>query len=124
VTAYHALLVLALGLTCYRLTRLVVRDELTRPLRERFLEPALEAGEPHWIAPEVGMVTTERHVPTRRQQAIRELAFLVSCPWCLSVHIAALLWLSQALWPDFTRGLASIGAVAALAGLLLDRDNS
>jgi hypothetical protein len=121
-TTYHALLVLALGLTCYRLTRLVVRDELTRPIRERFLEPALHDGETRWVPDGSGGTMPE--YPSHRQAAVREVAFLVSCPWCLSVWIACGLYVSWYAWPDFTRSLASIGAVAALAGLLLDRDNS
>lgn len=93
------IVLLVLTLAVYRLTRLVTRDELTRPLRERWLMPLID--------------------DTARGRA----AYALTCPLCLSV------WLSLALGLTYLHGgivwrLVECMAVAGAAGLLLDRDRA
>jgi hypothetical protein len=56
------------ALAVHRLTRLVTEDELTRPLRERAAEWA--RGDAH-------------------RAARPRLGYLLTCPWCVSVYVAA-----------------------------------
>ncbi len=122
---------LLIALATYRLTRLVTRDHLTKWFRERVLEPTLRDSEPHEARrriPDPGPpgYTHERywHEPSRLDRLAGWLAFLVSCPACLSVWISAALCGAYATWPDPTRPLTLILAASAVAVLLLDRDRS
>lgn len=123
---------LLLALACYRLTRLVMRDHITHALREHILEPLLTRSEQHRYQrrepdPDSALGYSNRfveHYPSRLDQLGGWLAFLVSCPWCLSVWLSGALCGAYATWPDPTRTLCLILAVAAVAGLLLDRDHS
>lgn len=81
-----ALLVAALAV--YRLTRLVVADELTAPLRDRVVGRG------------------------------GRLAYLVTCPWCISVWIAAGWVLLLVLLPLVALVAGTVLALSAVAGLL------
>lgn len=73
--------VLAVGaLATFRLTRLLVEDEITRPVREQLAD-----------------------------DAEGRLAYFVTCPWCVSVWVAA-------GWAGL---VAAVPAVAAPAGAVL-----
>lgn len=124
------LLLLLMALTVYRLTRLVVRDKLTEPIRKP-LEGWVKAGENgnrqrrRSIASPPGYeYVTEWHVATLFERTRAEFAFLILCPWCLSVWIACGVALAWLIGPDVTQTFCAITATAAVAGLLLDRDNS
>jgi hypothetical protein len=60
---------LAIGaLAVHRLTRLAVADEITRPLRERITR---------WAE------------GTAERRAAPSLGYFASCPWCVSIYVAA-----------------------------------
>ena len=100
------------SLCAYRVTRFVTRDSLTARLRER-LEPLVDLRDPVYD-------------PRRRHVAMSYGAELLLCSWCLSVHVSLLVVGALTLWPDSTPLTFAVRvlAVAALAGLLLDRDRS
>lgn len=62
-------LTLAVGaLAVHRLTRLAVEDEITRPVRERITR---------WAE------------GTAERKAHFQIAYLTTCPWCVSAYVAA-----------------------------------
>jgi hypothetical protein len=77
------------ALAVYRLTRLVVDDEVTRPLRER--------AEPH---------LGERAL------------YLVSCPWCVSPYVAAAWAVLTVRAPRVARYAGAVLAWSAVSGCL------
>lgn len=78
----------------YRLTRLVTEDEILRPWRERLTAAA----------------------PTGR------LAYLVTCPWCVSVWAAGVLGAALTAAPHLTRAGCAVLAWSAAAGWLSGRE--
>jgi hypothetical protein len=76
------------ALAVHRLTRLVTDDELTRPLRQRLTR---------WAAGDAS------------RPARPSVGYLLTCPWCMSVYVAAG-WAALA---------ASASAVAVPAGAAL-----
>ncbi len=77
------------ALAVYRLTRLVVDDEVTRPLRDL-------AGD----------------------DLTRPLAYLVSCPWCVSPYVGAA-WAALTVYaPRTARAAGAVLAWSAVSGLL------
>jgi hypothetical protein len=81
-----------LGLGVFRLTRLVVRDEITAEIRNRI-----------W----------NRYPPNKSM-----FGYLFTCEWCMSIWLASLFYLSSTIAPAPTRVLATILALSAVAGLL------
>jgi hypothetical protein len=77
------------ALACYRLTRLIVADGLTAPLRDR----VVQIGRP---------MLTE----------------YITCPWCVSPPIAGMVVLAQSLVGGVWIYLAAVLAFSAVAGLL------
>lgn len=80
---------LADTLACYRLTKLAIDDEITRPLRERI-----------W----------------RTHPADHGIGFLVACPYCASVWIAAGVVAMRRVIPRAWSPVAELLAMAAIAG--------
>jgi hypothetical protein len=82
---------LAVGaLAVHRLTRLVVDDEVTAPLRKRLTEAAPEG----------------------------HLAYLLSCPWCVSIWLGAG-WAALAVAaPPVAAGAGAVLAWSSATGLL------
>lgn len=133
----------------YRLTLLVTRDAITRGLRERakarltghgvLADPVAGLGHHETLAEGVAAVrwgcrcgyqassigAVERHVQNERAGAMGDtpagkLAYLITCPWCASIWLAAAL-APAALWaPGSAWWLACTGVLAASAatGLL------
>lgn len=79
------------GLATYRLTRLITRDEITAPLREKV-----------W----------ERFPPTT------PLGYAITCDWCTGVWAASALEISRIIAPKTTRTAEVVLATAAVASLL------
>lgn len=79
------------GLATFRLTRLLTRDQILSPLRERFWQK---------FSPET----------TR-------LGYLSTCEWCLSIWAASLLLISSIITAA-TDTVATVLALSAVAGLL------
>jgi hypothetical protein len=78
------------GLAVHRLTRLVTRDELLRPLRDRIADRNPEG----------------------------RLAYLVSCPWCVSPYVAAAWALLAVTAPSVAAPAGAALAWSSAAGLL------
>lgn len=114
------LVLVVLGLAVYRATRLVVRDELTRPLRDRWLGPLFERGEHRYVEVRPGLHRGEE--PPLRARLTAQLAYLASCPWCLSVWLSLGAVLLVVPWPGWRWLLLDVLAVAGIAGWLLDRE--
>jgi hypothetical protein len=91
---WDPLLAVIYALATYRLTRLVVVDSITGPLRERV-----------WR--------------TRPPHESR-LGYLLTCPWCTSVWAASALVLFGSIAP-VTDVVALVLALSAVAGLLAAR---
>jgi hypothetical protein len=77
-------------LACYRLTRLITGDEITKALREKAFDRS------------------------------RWFGYLISCDWCLSIWIAPFVAFPVILWPDNRLLLAVLLglALSAVTGLL------
>lgn len=87
------------GLAAYRLTRLVTRDTITAPIRERI-----------WRS----------HPPH-----LSKLGYVLTCEWCTSIYAASLLEISRIITPRWTTRVETVLALSALTGLLTayeDRD--
>lgn len=88
------------GLASYRLVKLVRDDRITEPAREAV---QYRAGPPDESS----------------------VAYLMACPWCLSVYFGAALTLGRLRWPRATDAVARTFALSALVGFAtqrLDRD--
>ncbi|MEB3749219.1 hypothetical protein EP10_000058 [Geobacillus icigianus] len=93
----------------FRLTRLLVYDQITAPLRRPFYEAAEEVG-PDGAKEIVWYV--------RKEPVRRFVGELLSCYWCTGIWSAGFLWLGYVWWPALFQPVCSILAVAALAGLV------
>jgi hypothetical protein len=103
VTHSPTLLVLD-ALAVARLTRLVVADTLTAPLRDRLAgrRPGIEGSGGHRIV-----------VAARPR-----LAEFIACPWCVSPYLAALIVVCQALMPHVWLYVAAALAFSLVAGAI------
>lgn len=98
-------------LATYRLTRLVVKDTITQPVRRRIVDLA----DRHDGKPFGGPLAPLANGP------VRLAAELVTCPWCSAVWVAAAVVALTYLFA-FAWSLAAFGLVcAAAAGLLSER---
>jgi Protein of unknown function (DUF1360) len=86
---------IVLALANVRLTRILLRDEIFSPVRERI-----------W----------ERYPPETTK-----IGYLFTCPWCISIWTATFLVLSYILIPTVTLVVAAILALSAIAGFVDQR---
>lgn len=93
------------ALACFRLTRLLVSDTITQPLRQAVIGTA--------YAPERDLSGFAMPVAKRPR-----LAEFVTCPWCMGMWLAGLVVLCQALIPAVWIYAAALLAFSAVAGLL------
>jgi len=84
--------VIILALFTYRLTRLIVLDEVLAPLRD-------------WI--------WDRKPPRSSQ-----IGYFFTCPWCVSMWVALPIVFSYALFPSITILIGCIFTLSAIAGLI------
>lgn len=84
------------ALASFRLTKLIRDDFITEPLRRVLRE---NAGEPDES----------------------KVAYLMQCPWCMSVYFGFALALARLRWPRATSVASHALAVSALTGLLATR---
>lgn len=89
------------ALATYRLTKLIVSDEITRDLREKVFE---KFGNPDQ----------------------NKVAYLASCPHCVSVYAGAAVSLARMIGPDSRIVAAGIEALAlsAVTGIMAEREES
>jgi hypothetical protein len=80
------------ALACYRLVRLVQRDTITDPLRHKLL--------------------TKHGTP--------KIATLVTCPWCASPYLAAVVLLAHHVTPRIWGIVAKILAFSAVTGVITE----
>lgn len=99
------------ALAVFRLARLVAIDDITEGLRQRLGRP--------WVVVTVGDATVHGDQPETgaRYRAWR----LVTCPWCISMWIAAVVVAFEAFWPDVWIYPAMVLAFSAVAGILAER---
>jgi hypothetical protein len=88
------------ALASYRLVKLIRDDRITEPVRDS---------------------VQDRSGPPEQSR----LAYLMGCPWCLSVYFGAALTVGRLRWPRATNAVARPFAVSALVGIAtqhLDQD--
>lgn len=73
----------------YRLTKLVMEDKITEPLRDFVYE----------------------HFPKSK------LSYLIACPWCISVWAALVIFAIRRLYPEKADYLSSVLAASAVTGV-------
>ncbi len=95
------------ALAVYRLTRLVTEDEISAPLRR------LAGG---YVARPFTANAKEMQVAARPR-----VAAFITCPWCISIWVAAGVVALQALAPSPWSYAAAGLAFSAIAGLIADR---
>lgn len=101
---HSATLLLLDCLACFRLTRLICADTISKPLRERL------------YGQRVGMMDVggERvMVPARPK-----VAEFITCPWCVSPYLAVAVVACQALAPAVWIYPAAVLAFSAAAGAI------
>jgi hypothetical protein len=75
------LLVVLAVVATYRVTRLINRDTITAPLRRAVLR------------------LDERHGPMEDDEVGR-WTYFITCPWCVSMYVAAIIATVTVLWGD------------------------
>lgn len=83
------------ALAVFRVTRLIVEDEITADLRSAWFE---------------------RHDP-----AATKLGYLVTCPWCTGFWVSAAVVAARAAAPKAWNPVAKVLALSAVAGILQSR---
>ena len=83
---------LILSLACYRITRLIIEDTITEPLRERV-----------W----------KRFPPESTR-----IGYLFTCPWCTGFWVSVLIVAAYLLLPSATIAIALVFAFSAVVGII------
>lgn len=92
-------------LATVRLTRLVIDDNITEPLRDRAMQALIRTGEER---PELKPVTDK-------------LEYFLTCPWCVSVYSAAAILLLRKFAPETADIVNSALAASAVTGVVYGR---
>lgn len=104
------------ALAAYRLTRLVTRDTVTVPWRDQLTW--------HLAHPDGSPAT--RRLADRYGPDVAAMGslpgYLLACPWCAGLWIAAGVVGASRRWPLRWRPLAEALAVSAAVGLLAERE--
>jgi len=86
-------------LATYRLTKLVVSEEITSNLREAVFE---RFGDPN----------------------DNKVSYLVTCPHCVSMYTGAVVALSRMMFPKLSEPVLDALAFSALTGIMAEREDS
>jgi hypothetical protein len=86
------------GLATYRLSRLIVEDEITSPIRDKV-----------W----------KTHPPHSSK-----VGYLLTCYWCSSIYAASALEISRIIAPKTTQKVETVLALSAVAGIVAARMDS
>lgn len=106
------------SLAVYRLTRLVTTDVLTEGPRRALVEAAFEQDGDTFAVLD-GETTREAIEAVRAAgRSIPKAAVLITCRWCASPYVAALVVLARGRLPRLWSPLAKVLAYGAVAGLL------
>lgn len=87
-----------LALAVFRITRLIMQDEISEPFRE-------------WVWKKYPPNTTK-------------IGYLISCPWCLSIWVAVFLVVLYVFVPWIAIPVAAVFALSAVAGLIDQKLNN
>lgn len=112
---HPGLIVILIMLATHRVTRLIVKDHVTEPVRTR-----LQVGaERRWATRHP---TLARVTPQDRWGS--PLAFWLSCPWCVGLWVAAAV--TGATWPIARFPVPVLVALAAstATGLIAELENA
>lgn len=88
------------ALAVFRLTRLVLQDDITAPLREKVRHAAMRSVDSPGVA--------------------AKLNTLISCPWCVSPYCAAMVFCARRLMPRAWAPVAEVLAASAITGLVAE----
>lgn len=102
-------------LAVFRVTRLVVKDDITEPPRKALVELAYSMAGRRMLVPDsdataIEIVATDPEPP--------KIARLVTCPWCASIYVAFGVVAARRWAPRLWGPLADALALSAAAGLL------
>ncbi|WP_053217665.1 DUF1360 domain-containing protein [Virgibacillus senegalensis] len=98
-----------LGLAAFRLTRLLVYDEITSFIRAPFHEEKEET---------LADGTTEVVIYIKGKGVRRFIGELLSCQWCTGIWSAACLYAGYVFWPFYFLPIIIILSVAAISSIL------
>jgi hypothetical protein len=105
------------GLAVARLTRLVVLDTITDPIRDRIIEAAYRRRDGGFEPLDALETWTERAVDDNDPP---KLATLVTCTWCTGVWVAAGAVVASRVAPRAWRTVATTAALAWCGGRLAE----
>lgn len=98
------------ALAIARLTRLVTKDRITRPLRRPIIRAAYGGTLPEaWEELGPTVVLDDADSP--------EVAYLLSCDWCASAYVAVAVVLARAFVPGVWDPIARVLAGSQVAGM-------
>ncbi|MGE8205266.1 DUF1360 domain-containing protein [Heyndrickxia sp. NPDC080065] len=103
------LLLILFGLASFRLTRLIVMDNITSFIRKPFHEEIEEQDE-------AGNIST--YIKIKGIGLRAWIGELLSCYWCTGVWSSLFLYISWILWPFIMEPIIIILAIAGLAGII------
>lgn len=106
------LLTVLVCLTVYRVTRLLVEDRITEPLRNKLIYIAYKRAYPP--------PTTPAEWDSKPEPM---LAYFVTCPWCTSVWLGGLITLVVSLFTHLPYPLLVWPASSAVAGFLSAKED-
>jgi hypothetical protein len=114
------------ALAVHRITRLVSEDTITRPLRARIIRGAYRraATLPRLDITHHALSASEAELDAlpHGDDEAPKLAALVTCPWCVSVYVAAGVIAASRFTPGLWR-VASYGlALSSVAALIANRE--
>lgn len=92
-------------LATVRLTRLVIDDTITEPLREKAMDALIRTGEEH---PDLKPITDK-------------LEYFLSCPWCVSIWAAGALFTLRKVAPETANLVSSTLAASLVTGVAYSR---
>lgn len=105
---HNAVLLILDSLAVARITRLVVADTITAPVRERL------TGRRPGVTRDIG---GERLMVAARPR----VALFLTCPWCVSPYVATGVVMAQALIPQACLYVTAVAAFSLIAGLIAER---
>ena len=87
------------SLATYRLTRLVIQDEITAELRAKAFEQIAKLPDP----------------------LATKLTFLLTCPWCVGIWAAGAILVLRKTSPELAEFITGLLAASAVAGVISER---
>lgn len=111
------------ALAAYRITKLVVDDQLTAEARDAVIRWAYDHAPPR---PNVPAPAIDVTAPGSMADVVAEdddppkLAFLVTCPWCAGMWVALGVVVADRIAPRPWRSLRRALAMSAAAGLIAE----